>query len=278
MKMQGFSKYLISLFAASLLLCSSLAIAEATLPEVAQVIQSGQLAKADAMMKEVLQNHPNSAKAHYIAAELYLKEGKLDAARNAFVQAENLAPGLPFARPESVQRLQMQLRAGAAPANSGASVNGGASSIFGNPIFWVLIAILVAGIIFFMKNRNRQQPVQVYNAPTANGPYPGASGTPGGYPPSYPGAPAAGMGGGLMGSLATGAALGAGMVAGEALASHLMGGGNHVNPNINNDFNQVGGQALDAPNFGVNDTSSWDDGGSSSWDDGGGGGDFMSDV
>jgi hypothetical protein len=84
------------------------------------------------------------------------------------------------------------------------------------------------------------------------------------------------MGGGLMGSLATGAALGAGMVAGEALASHLMGGNQRPNPNLNNDFNQVGGQAPDAANFGVNDASSWDDGGSSSWDDGGG--DFMSDV
>ena len=128
--------------------------------------------------------------------------------------------------------------------------------------------------MFFM--RNRPQPVQVYNSPSANGSYPG---TPGAYPPGYPGAPTSGMGGGLMGSLATGAALGAGMVAGEALASHLMGGGQHVNPGgINNDFNQVGGQAPDAANFGVNDASSWDDGGSSSWDDGGSSGDFMSDV
>jgi len=68
------------------------------------------------------------------------------------------------------------------------------------------------------------------------------------------------------------------MVAGEALASHLMGGGQHPNPgNVNNDFNQVGGQ-VDASNFGVNDASSWDDGGANSWDDGSGGGDFMSDV
>lgn len=79
-----------------------------------------------------------------------------------------------------------------------------------------------------------------------------------------------------MGSLATGAALGAGMVAGEALASHLMGG--HPNAgNVNSDFNQVGGQMPDQANFGVNDASSWDDGGASSWDDSGGG-DFMSDV
>ena len=283
MKMQRFSNLFISVFAASLLLCSGLALAEATLPQVSQAIQSGQLAKADAMMQEVLQNHPNSAKAHYLASELYLKEGKLDAARNAFVQAQNLAPGLPFAQPESVQKLQTQLRAGTAPAPT----NAGAESIFTSPVFWVLIAILVAGIVFFM--RKRPQPVQVYNAPTAG--YPGAPGTPGGpagYPAGYPGAPGGypgapaapgAMGGGLMGSLATGAALGAGMFAGQALASHLMGGNNQPNPgNANNGFNQVGGPAPDAANFGVNDASSWDDGGSSSWDDSSGGGDFMSDV
>jgi uncharacterized protein len=263
-------KLFVGIFAGTLLLMSNLALAEATLPEVSQAIQSGQLAKADVMMKEVLQNHPNSAKAHYIAAELYIREGKLDAARNEFAQAENLAPGLPFAQPESVQRLQAELRTGTAPVQG----NAGVGSIFSSPLFWILIAILIAGVMFFM--RNRPQPVQVYNAPSANGPYPGA---PGAYPPGYPGAPTSGMGGGLMGSLATGAALGAGMVAGEALASHLMGGGQHVNPGgINNDFNQAGGQAPDAANFGVNDASSWDDGGSSSWDDGGSGGDFMSDV
>ena len=277
MKMQNILKCMVSLCASAVLLTSNVAMAEATLPQVSQAIQSGQLAKADAMMKEVLQNHPNSAKAHYIAAELYLKEGKLDAARNAFVRAENLAPGLPFAQAESVQRLQTQLRTTNAPVPESAGVG----SILSSPLFWILIAILIAGVVFFMKNRKRPEPVQVYNAPTANSPYPGAPGAPGSYPPGapgYPGAPAPGMGGGLMGSLATGAALGAGMVAGQALASHLMGGGNQANPgNVNNDFNKVGGPAADAPNFGVRDGSSWDDAGSNSWDDGGGG-DFMSDV
>ena len=270
MKMRNVMKMFVTVFASALLLVSPLAFAEATLPEVSQAIQSGQLAKADAMMKEVLQNHPNSAKAHYIAAELYLREGKIDAARQAYIKAENLAPGLPFAQAQSVQRLQAELRAGTVPANA----NSDAGSILSSPLFWILIAILIAGIMFFM--RKRQQPVEVYNAPTANGPYPGAPGAPGAYPPGYPGAPSAGSG--LMGSLATGAALGAGMVAGEALASHLMGGGQHANPgNVDNGFNQVGGIAPDAPNFGVNDASSWDDTGASSWDDSGGG-DFMSDV
>ena len=274
----------IGVFAAALLLTSNVAFAEATLPEVYKAVQSGQMAKADAMMKEVLQNHPNSAKAHYVASELYLKEGKVEAARNHFIKAQNLAPGLPFAQPESVQKLQVQLASGAGtPAASPAS-------IFSNPLFWGLIAILVIGVIIVMKRR-KAQALQVYNAPSAG--YPGAPGVPGGpnpYPggpggpggPGYPGAPAAGgmMGGGLMGSLATGAALGAGMYAGQALASNLMGGrdGGHSGANPNNsDMNQVGGPASLDPNFGVRDASSWDDGGSSSWDDNSGG-DFMSDV
>ena len=272
MKTRYLRNLLISIFTASALLVGNLAFAEATLPEVYQAVQSGQMAKADAMMKEVLQNHPNSAKANYVAAELYLKEGKLEVARNHFLKAENLAPGLPFAQPESVQKLQTALAGGGvAPA----STNAGAASILTSPIFWILMAILGAGIIFFLKNRNRPAPIQVYNAPNAA--YPGAPGGPASYS-GAPGAPAGGgMGGGLMGSLATGAALGAGMYAGQALASHLMGGHDASNPGgANPNLNQVGGPASDDPNFGVRDTSSWGDGGSSSWDDGGS--DFMSDV
>jgi tetratricopeptide (TPR) repeat protein len=269
----------VGVFAAALLFTSNLAFAEATLPEVYKAVQSGQLAKADAMMKEVLQNHPNSAKAHYVAAELYLKEGKVEAARNHFIKAQNLAPGLPFAQAESVQKLQVQLASTqVAPAAS-------QTSIFSNPLFWGLIAILVIGVAIVMKRR-KAEAVQVYNAPSAG--YPGTPGGPTPYPggpggpgaPGYPGTPAAGgMGSGLMGSLATGAALGAGMYAGQALAGSLMGGrdGGHSNPNANSNMNQVGGPASLDPNFGVRDASSWDDGGASSWDDSGGG-DFMSDV
>lgn len=271
---------LVGLFATAVLLTSNAAFAEATLPEVYKAVQAGQMAKADAMMKEVLQNHPNSAKAHYVAAEVYLKEGKVDAARNHFMTAQNLAPGLPFAQPESVQKLQVQL------ANTASSpIASSPASIFSNPIFWGLIAILVVGIVIAMRRRKADAARAAYNAPNAG--YPGTPGGPAGQPggpngpyPGGPGAPAAGMGGGLMGSLATGAALGAGMYAGQALAGSLMGGrdGGHsnTNTNANSDMNQVGGPASFDPNFGVRDGSSWDDGGSSSWDDGGG--DFMSDV
>lgn len=282
MKMRKVMNLFLSLFAAMTLLASNAAFAEATLPEVYQAVQAGQLAKADVMMKEVLKNHPNSAKAHYVAAELYVKEGKLETARSHFLKAESLAPGLPFAQADSVQKLQMQL------ATSAGVPAAGATSIFSSPLFWGLIAILVIGTIIVLKRRKRDA-VEVYNAPSAGypgtpggpAPYPGGPGAPGG--PGYPGAPG-GAGSGLMGSLATGAALGAGMYAGQALASHLMGGNanNANNPgNFGNNpnMNQVSGPAFDDPNFGVRDASSWDDGGASSWDDsGGGGGDFMNDV
>ena len=268
----------VGVFAAAVLLTSNAVFAEATLPEVYKAVQSGQMAKADTMMKEVLQNHPNSAKAHYVAAELYAKEGKVEAARDHFIKAQNLAPGLPFAQAESVQKLQVQL------ANTQVAPAATQTSIFSNPLFWGLIAILVVGVVIVMKRR-KAEAVQVYNAPSAG--YPGTPGVPAGYPggpggPGYPGAPAAGgMGSGLMGSLATGAALGAGMYAGQALAGSLMGGrdGGHSNAdhNANSNMNQVGGPASLDPNFGVRDASSWDDSGASSWDDSGGG-DFMSDV
>ena len=275
MKTQHLLKLLVGVFASLVLLTSNAVFAEPTLPEVYQAVQAGQLAKADVMMKEVLQNHPNSAKAHYVAAELYVKEGKLEAARSHFLKAENLAPGLPFAQADSVQKLQMQL------ASSAGTPVAGSSSIFSNPLFWGLIAILVIGTMIVLKRRKRDA-VEVYNAPAAG--YPGTPGGPAPYPgapggPGYPGAPG-GAGSGLMGSLATGAALGAGMYAGQALASHLMGGrdSNPGNFGNNPNMNQVGGPALDDPNFGVRDASSWDDGGSAGgWDDNGGG-DFMNDV
>jgi uncharacterized protein len=275
MKMRQVMNLFLSLFAAMTLLASNVAFAEATLPEVYQAVQAGQLAKADVMMKEVLQNHPNSAKAHYVAAELYVKEGKLEAARSHFLKAESLAPGLPFAQADSVQKLQMQL------ASSAGAPVASTSSIFSSPLFWGLIAILVVGTIMVLKRRKRDA-IEVYNAPAAG--YPGTPGGPAPYPggPGAPGAPGApgGVGSGLMGSLATGAALGAGMYAGQALASHLMGGheGNAGNANAGNpNLTQVGGPVFDDPNFGVRDASSWDDGGSAGgWDDSGG--DFMNDV
>jgi len=255
---------------------------EPSLHEVYQKIAAGQYAQADAMMKGVLENHPNSAKAHYIVAELRLKEGRLDEGRAELARAEALAPGLPFAQADAVQKLRTQLGKSSGLGSGSSS----ASSIFSSPIFWLLMAVLVGGLIYFMKLRKREQANAVA---LGKGPQSGSAPNPTGGPPNGPGgpgspngpagAPNTGFGGsGLMGSLATGAALGAGMVAGQALASHLM-GGEHGNRDASGNIQppQTGRENTD---FGVRDVSTWDDSagsGNSDWDDSGGG-NFMDDV
>ena len=66
------------------------------------------------------------------------------------------------------------------------------------------------------------------------------------------------MGSGIMGGLATGAAVGVGMVAGEALVHHFMDGNN---PGINNAPNSWGNTPNDmgGTDFGIADSSTWDD-------------------
>ena len=279
-----------SLLAALIFSSSVFALAnEPSLHEVYQKIEAGQYAQADAMMKGVLQTHPNSAKAHFILAELRLKEGRLDEGRAELARAEILAPGLPFAQLDSVQKLRTQLASGAKVSGTNLGGNAGASaSIFSSPIFWLLIVVLVGGLIYFMKQRKREQ---ANAAALGNGPQSGlAPNPPGGQGPNGPGgpgnpngpagAPSTGFGGsGLMGSLATGAALGAGMVAGQALASHLM-GGEHGNWDSSGNI-QPAQAGRDNTDFGVRDVSTWEDSGNagnSDWDDSGGGGSFMDDV
>jgi hypothetical protein len=93
--------------------------------------------------------------------------------------------------------------------------------------------------------------------------------------PGYGQPAGGGMGGRIMGGVATGLAVGAGVMAAEAIGRNLM--GNHNQPtghadNIsnNNDYQPIDRNTdMGGQNFGVNDTSSWDDGAS-----GGGGGDW----
>lgn len=249
--------------------------AEISLHDVYEAAQSGRLREAQTMMQQVLRDHPNSAKAHYVEAEILAKAGQLAQARNELATAERLEPGLTFASPSALQSLHERL-------NGSAPVRHQAQASFPWGLALLGIALIMAAIMFIRAIRQRtlqsaalQSPLQNPSAFGPNGP---------GYGPGYgPGVgpmSGGGLGSGIMGGLATGAALGAGMVAGEALAHRMMGDGqssgvvpdahaenlverNDWDPNAN-----MGGN-----DFGVNDAASWDDNSasSSSWDSGGGG-------
>lgn len=100
----------------------------------------------------------------------------------------------------------------------------------------------------------------------------------GNYPQGgYPQQPGSGMGGRIMGGVATGLAVGAGVMAAQAIGKSLT--GEHAAaaapaPAVDNNY-QAGNsnQNMGGDNFGINDSSSWDDGGG---DMGGGGGDWDS--
>ena len=67
-------------------------------------------------MDKVLRDHPNSAQAHYVEAELLAREGNMPGAQTELANAERINPSLSFAKPEAVQELRNQITATRAPA------------------------------------------------------------------------------------------------------------------------------------------------------------------
>lgn len=80
-----------------------------SLSQVYEAVQAGRLAQAQKMIREVLRDHPKSAMAHYVAAEVNAASGNFDRGREELRLAREIAPGLPFAASESVQELQDKL-------------------------------------------------------------------------------------------------------------------------------------------------------------------------
>jgi uncharacterized protein len=239
--------------------------ADPTVDQIYAAAKSGHLDQAQTMMTQVLADHPNSGRAHYVQAELYAREGKLAQARTELATAEQLKPGLPFAEPRALQELKAQLGQGSRPTEH--VVMRGEPVRSGFPVGTILVIVGVIALLWLVFRR-RSYP-QAY--PAAG---PGSGGMPGGYGPGY-GAPPMGGGGigsGIAGGLASGLAVGAGVVAGEELAHHFLDGnrsGGVISP-ADAGESGVSNSDMGGTDFGVDDPGSgWDDSGS-----GGGGGDW----
>jgi hypothetical protein len=262
-----------------------------SLQDIYDQAKSGHLDQAQQMINQVLRDHPNSGKAHYVAAELDAKQGNLSLGRVEFNKAQQLDPGLTFARPEAVRSLQAEL-------GFASGLSSGTRQLV-EPVLpvrhsfpWgaLLIAVIAIGVIWAVFRRRSPYvgggggyPARV--APMGGAPGYGPAGGYGGGPgygpgPGY-GAPGGGIGSGIVGGLASGLAVGAGVVAGEEVAHHFLDGGERreefaaapqETPISNPGNGEMGGS-----DFGVNDPGSWDDsggggGGGGDWGDSGGGG------
>jgi hypothetical protein len=251
------------------LVCAApvLAATDPTIAQVYDAARTGHLDQAQQMMGQVLRDHPQSAKAHYVAAELYARGGDAPLARQELDTAQKLEPGLPFVRPESVQELQRELTqpqfVQRRPRYSQAR----------SPVPFGTVLLVLAGIgVLWMIMRRRNPPGGLYSQ------YPSALPTGGAGAMNY-GAPGAAtnMGSGIAGSLASGLAVGAGVVAAEEIAHHFL-DGNRQAGNVLPDANEAPGAAengdMGGSNFGVSDGSSWDDGSGSMGGGDIGGGDW----
>ncbi len=240
------------LIAVVLLAFSASAFAEPSMDEVYKAASGGQMQQAQAMMLEVLKAHPDSAKAHFVEAQLLARMGDIAAARPELERAQALNPSLSFAKPQAVQSLKraLGLRAERASSNSNSSSSANTSAL--PPWVWPVGIGLLMGLIFWML-RNK-------TASTNNNNYPAGMGQPSQQQqPQQPygpaGYPQQSSGPSLLGSLVTGAAIGGGIVAGEALAHRLLGSDEprqgYQPQSVDN--------AMGGNDFGVNDSSSWDD-------------------
>ena len=258
--------------AASISVLSGTAFAaDPTLHEVYQAAEAGNYRAAQAMMDQVLRDHPNSAKAHFVEAELLGKQGRLASAQTELAIAERLDPGLSFASPRAVQELKARIASSPGFGQSSAHLLPSSTSA-GFPWGALLFVLGLVAVIAFVVSRLRQR--STYAAQQAGFPTYGGAGPAQPYAASGVGpvAPTGGMGSGILGSVAAGAAVGAGVVAGEALMHRVLDGHRSEGPLLGGQDGAAEGAQqqydMGGNDFGVSDASSWDDslgGGGDDW-------------
>jgi LPXTG-motif cell wall-anchored protein len=236
--------------------------AEPSVHQIYETASRGDLRGAQAMVDDVIRRHPQSAKAHFVKAELAARQRDAATARSELQAAEKLAPGLPFAKPEALSALRSEVDrlatadTGSTPAArpqptdtrrmgapQPAPATGG-----GFPVGGVLIGAVVIGGLFLLLRRRRQPPYDP-RGPVGYGPGPAPAnpyarddafgrGYGPGYPPQpgpdpYAAGPAqGGLGSSLARGLGTGLAVGAGVVAAEEIGRRMFDHGHDASTHL----------------------------------------------
>ena len=277
----------------ALVAMSAVAWALPSLQEVEAQVSQGHYTQAESMMKEVVAAKPNSARAHYLYAEILAHDGSLARAADEARLARQIDPDIGFTTPEKFKAFEASLtrpptpapRIAATPSTKPAiapAAMAPAAQSAGIPS-WVWLAGLAVVAFLLWRGFSRSTAAAAGGAVAAPGatfgaaPV-GANAMAPGAMPYGPGYPAQRPGSGMMG-----VGLGvAGGVAAGMLASELM----HRNRDSNVDNSGNGGNAqpgfFESPSSGAGNEladrpidfgtggSDWDSG---SVDAGGGGSD-----
>jgi clan AA aspartic protease (TIGR02281 family) len=84
-------------------------VPEPTMHQIYEAATTGHVDQAQEMITQVLANHPKSAKAHWVQAEVYAKANKTNMARSEVLEAERLNPGLTEISAKAVRQLKTEL-------------------------------------------------------------------------------------------------------------------------------------------------------------------------
>ncbi|MDR6937350.1 tetratricopeptide repeat protein [Luteibacter sp. 3190] len=263
-----------------LLLGASLAHAADSPKDVQALIARGDYAGAEAMLREAVAEHPQSAKAHYVLAEVLAHRGNIADAKAEATKAATLDPSTRFTDPAKFQAFQRELDAalgsttqaprGDTAARFGddarSATGSGGSSHFTTIL--VIGGVVILALILLMRKKRDATPVPgpyagtpptdgvpPYSGYTSNSPHPPM--------PPQPQAPHSGVGTAVAAGLG---GVAAGMLLDEALRSH----GESTEPRdvtpVSRDDRDPSGQAYDdlrdRPIDMGNDDSSWGDGSS----------------
>jgi hypothetical protein len=246
---------------------AAMAGSDPALDQVDQAARTGHLDEAQRMMQSVLRDHPNSAKAHYVEAELLAQQNRRTEARDELAAADRLAPGLPFARPEALQSLRRALAAPARVANESGALNEGSAPAVPGSLPWGVLIAIAGGAIAAWALMRLGKPASAPAPSSFGGPSAAAT-----LNPPWPGAgagsePVAGLGGQLARGLTTGLAVGAGMAAAEALGNRVLGRSGDAVHEPPSQRDAHSDPMPDGPHtrpdvawrdFGIDDASTWD--------------------
>jgi len=283
------------LLACSLALSSALAFALPSPKDIDAAVNAGRLSQAESMLREVIQEKPQSAKAHYELGQVLARQEHYADAQIALKKAKELDPALKFAAsPEKFNEtfdkvFRMSQGPSTASLASGLSpaVKPAAAAEPPFPLSYVLLGVAGLVILAFVLRRSKANAATAAAgfsaAPSAT--MPGGTATaPRGFgaqftpnaPTNRPGyAPAAQPMGGGMGSGIGGAVIGglAGVAAGYALSKALEGNQNSNSSNANPADNNKSYVPIDSPaqpdlgGFDAGSDGGWDDSSSSGGDD-----------
>jgi len=157
--------------AAASLACASLAFASGVafaLPSVQQIesaMSQGDWQRADSGLTEVLQAHPDNARAHYLYGQVLDREGRYADALAQIEQAKSLDPQIGFTQPQRFAQVEAKIRSDAARAGAArtssadnpfsqqqALSSGDAPQKHGPGMgMWIGIAIVLVGVALVLR-------------------------------------------------------------------------------------------------------------------------------